>query len=374
MTTTNLMDASSQLSNRPADEHFADFNSLRGAAAIDAANQREVELPIRDLRFTSLDGTIRVHRAAGGASYAMTHHSFGQLCQKVGARRTFLADRLTPAVAVTALNDAIVRIPEEDVQLLLGTFTGASGRRDEPVLRALTSPGYCRVWDVDMLREVHEWLLPNGFEPARPTINTNEQRDNIMGNNKPCLFRGDKDSFMFYMTPDKSQEGHGGRPVRRGVITGNSEVGARSLWTKRFVFDDVCANFIIWGAKAVKTRRIVHRGNDSAVLLKRFRDELRKCSPELVEDELQILRRANEVVFAPTLEKAEERLTKQFNLTQAFASQALAWATHAENKGTAELTHAWVANGVTSAAKLTGNADKLVEMAEVGGDIFAAAV
>lgn len=370
---TQLMDASNQLVNRPADEHFASFNSMRTAAAIDQRNHREVELSVNDLRFTSLDGSIQVMRKDGGASYGMNYYSFGQLCQKVGATRTFIGSRLSPRVAVTALNDAIVRVPDEQVRLLLGTVTKAEGETTGPALRALTSTGYCRVWDADMLRECHEWLLPNGFTPALPTINTNEQRDNILGNNKPCLFRGDRDSFAFFMTPDKVQEGHGGRPVRRGVLVGNSEVGARSLWTKRFVFDDVCANFIIWGASAVKSRRIIHRGDNDAKLLKRFRDEIRKCAPELAETELQILRHANEVTFAADANKAAERLTKQFNLTRAFAEQALAWATHSENKGTNELSHAWVANGVTSAAKVTGNADALVAMAEVGGDIFAAA-
>lgn len=372
---TNLMQASSQLTSRPSDEHFASLNSMRQAAAIDQQNHREVELSINDLRFTSLDGSIQVMRRDGGASYGMNYYSFGQLCQKVGATRTFLAGRLTPSVAVTALNDAITRISDEQVKLLIGTVTKAEGETTGPALRAITSTGYCRVWDVDMLREVHEWLVPNGFEAAKPTINTNGQRDNIMGNNKPCLFRGDKDSFAFFMTPDKAvQEGHGGRPVRRGVLVGNSEVGARSLWTKRFVFDDMCANFIIWGAKAVQSRRIIHRGDNDAKLLRRFRDELRKCSPQLVEAELEILRKANEVVFAANEEKAAERLTKSFGLTQAFAADALRWARHQENAGTAELTHAWVANGVTSAAKVTGNADALVAMAEVGGDIFAAAV
>jgi hypothetical protein len=241
-------------------------------------------------------------------------------------------------------------------------------------LRAITSPTYCRVWDADLLREVHEWLLPVGFSPAKPTINTDAQQNNIHGNNKPSLFRGDRDSFSFFMT-DKTDEGHGGRPVRRGFLFSNSEVGHRAIKSSRFVFDDVCANFIIWGAEQVVEEKIIHRGGAraDANLLRRFRTALRQCTPALANEELLILRQAAEVTFAPTVEKAATRLAQQFNLTQAFAKQALAAARLDENRGLKELTHAWVANGVTSAAKATGNADSLFEFATVGGNIFAAA-
>lgn len=372
---TEIMTASTQLVSRPADEHFPSLADMRNAAQVDQNNHREVDMPVKDLRFTSLDGSLRVMRKEGGPSYPMTHHAFGQLCNKVGATRHFLGARLTPKVAATALNDAIVGCGPEEAKLLIGTVTKADSTTTAPHLRALTSTGYCRVWDADMLHEVNEWLIPNGFEPAKPTINTDTQRNNIMGNNKPCLFRGDKDSFAFFMTPNKEdQTGHGGRPVRRGIITGNSEVGARSLWTKRFVFDDMCANFIIWGAKAIKTKRIIHRGNDDAALLRRFRNELRQCVPNLNEMEMKILNKANEVIFADSDEKAAERLTKEFGLTQAFAAQAVEFTALKENAGLKVGSHAFYANGVTSAAKKTGNADKLIEMAEVGGDIFAASL
>jgi len=370
-----LMNASDQLVTRPADEHFASFRDMQKAARTDQANHREVELPLTDLRFTSLDGTLRVMRKEGGHTYGLTHYSFGQICQAVGSRREFLGSRLSLPVAVTALNDAVQHVDDGAAKLLLGTVTNSRLETAEPVLRAITSPGYCRVWDADLLNEVNEWLLPNGFTPALPTINTDAQRNNILGNNKPCLFRGDRGTFSFYMTPEKdNQDGHGDRPVRRGVIVGNSEVGQRSLWTKRFVLDEMCANFIIWGAKVVKTQRIIHRGSSDRNLLRRFRTELRQCTPGLAKQEIEILRKANKTFFAPSTKEAAARLAKQFGLTEAFAQQALAAATDAENRGTKALTHAWIANGVTSAAKATGNADTLAAMAEVGGDIFAAAV
>ena len=370
--TTNLLDASAQLAHRPTDEHFADFATYLRAAQRDKTNSREIELDSTSLQVVAEGDKLLLGRGTG--AYGLTSYSFGRLAQIIGAPRGFLSDRLSPAVAAAAINDALQRTEKVSLKLLIGSTTDADLNGTDLKIRAITSPTYCRVWDADLLREVHEWLLPVGFKPALPTINTDSQQNNIHGNNKPALFRGDRDSFAFYMT-DKVSEGHGDRPVRRGFLHTNSEVGHRAIKTSRFVFDDVCANFIIWGAQHVVSKKIIHRGGSSAdaQLLRRFRTELRQCTPELVSTELEILRNAAVVAFAPTVEKAAERLTKQFNLTQAFAKQALEAARLEENRGLSELTHAWVANGVTSAAKATGNADSLFELATVGGDIFIAA-
>jgi len=369
-----LTDASSQLSSRPSDEHFATFADLRDAAVYDKQHSKEVNVRSHDLEVMPSGNTLRIgnRKGSSGTSYDFSQFAFSKLCTMAGAPKSFLLEKLTPQTAANAINESLRRSTNEDIQLLLGSVTGSDGGHSDTKLRAITSQKYCRVWDAELLHEVNEWLLPNGFRPALPTINTNAQQENIMGNNKPCLFRGDRNSFAFFMT-DKVDEGHGGRPVRRGLLFGNSEVGNKAVTSKRFVFDDMCANFLIWNAEAVQSTRLVHRGDSSWKLIRKFRDELRRCSPELVETELEIMRNADKVLFADNKEDAAKRLQKQFNLTKAFAEQALEWANHQENDGLKWMSHAYIGNGVTSAAKVTGNADHLVEMATVGGDIFLAA-
>lgn len=366
---TNLLAASRNLATRPADEHFASFASLRAAASFDQRNARTVDTAGNSLRVVAEGDELKVTR--GGAAFPMTHHGARALLRMAGASPDFVFDRLTPQTAAVALSEALSRGSADDVRLLLGPVTDSEGNHTAPRLRAITSTSYCRVWDADVYAEIDRWLIGAGFKPALPTLNTDAQRNNIMGNNKPCLFRGDADSFAFFMH-EETREGAGDRPVRRGVFVKNSEVGRASLAPTRFLFDDFCANFIVWGAKAAKTLRIVHRGDNDAHLLRRFARELRHATPEIAQQELDVLRKAADVVFAKDTEEAAERLNVQFGLSQARSAEAIKRAAWAENRNLKPLTFAWAANGVTSLAKETTYADDLVELATIGGDIYLA--
>ena len=127
-------------------------------------------------------------------------------------------------------------------------------------MRSITSESYSRVWDLNILKEVERWLLPQGYKPALPTLNTDAEQRNVFGNSKPALFRGDRDSFCFYYTePDANGADFGG--LRRGHMWWNSEVGHRSVGSADLLFRDMCSNFLIWNATDVVRRRRVHRGD-----------------------------------------------------------------------------------------------------------------
>lgn len=367
--TTNLTALSRSLTTRSADEHFASFADLRTAAVQDDRNARAFDTPVNRLEVVDQDGELLVGR--GTKAYPMTQHSLQRVAQLVGTTTAFLG-RLSPRVAAIALTDALRRV-DGDVQVHLGTVTRAGDLgHDGPVARGITGTGYARVPDASILHEVNEWLLPNGFVAAQPTKNTNAQRDNIMGNNKPALFRGLSSSLWFFMAGDGEAAGAGGRPCFRGYLVGNSEVGQSSAFVSRFVFDALCANFIIWGAREMQTTRRIHRG-EPARILRDLREELRKATPEVEARELAVMARAAETSFAPDLDTAVERLIREFELSEAASKTAIMLAAAGENRGTSLLTHAWVANGVTSLAKSAANADRLAELATLGGDIYLAA-
>lgn len=368
--TTNLMSASSNLSNRPADEHFASWQDLRAAADRDDRNARTVVSPASNIEVVAADSGLAIVSKRAGSSFALNNHSAGEIARLAGASSGFVFDRLQPKVAAIALTDALSRTGEE-IALHLGTITGSNGLHGGPVLRGITSPTYTRVSDSAIYAEVDRWLIGAGFKPALPTKNTDAQRNNIMGNNKPCLFRGLRDSFSFFMF-EKTSEGAGGRPVRRGVMVENSEVGASSVWVRQFVFDEFCANFIIWNAREMVEFRAIHRG-DAGRILRGVREQLRNATPEVMARELEILKLAAEVTFADNEETAVERLIKEFELSESMSKGAVMLAHANENRGVRPLSFAGVANGVTSMAKSARNADKLVELAGVGGDIYFAA-
>lgn len=373
---STLAQASTQLKTRPADQHFASFGDLTRAAQTDAKNSRTADVPVGGLQVFAQGDALLIGRAGADEArrYPMTYGGARSILRLAGASPEFVLGRLSTETAAAAITEGLARSPEanDSVQLLIGTETNAFGVTSGPRLRAVTSPSYCRVWDADMLREVHEWALPLGYAPALPTKNTDAQRNNVQGNNKPALFRGGDSSFAFLMTEKSTDFGDGSSPMRGGLMIRNSETGKASLGVMRMVFSEFCANFLIWDATVQGSQRIIHRGRSDADLLRRFRRELQALKPELQQNELDVIAAAGKAQFASDTEVAAERLVKQFGLSQERAGLALERATWAENRGTRKLSHLWVANGVTSLAKETTYADALTELATIGGDIVLA--
>ncbi len=368
---TNLMSASSQLMNRPADEHNGSFQQLLAAAARDQRNHREVVAPLSSMEVVADDGQLLLSsKRVAGAAYPMTSHSVRALCTEIGARPEFLLGKVSPKVAAIAMSDALSRV-STPVKLLIGTFTGADGTQGHPLVRALTSPTYARVSDYEVLTECDRWLIGAGYQPAKPTKNTDAQQNNILGHNKPCLFRGDRDSFAFFMHTEEAA-GAGDRPIRRGVVVESSEVGASSIWVQKFIFDDLCANFIIWGAREMTEFRGIHRG-DPRKLARNLREQLRLATPAVTAKELEVLRAAAEKAFAPDVESAVDRLIREFEMSESSAKAAVMLAAANENRGVDPLSFAGVGNGVTSLAKSSSRAGQLVEVATLGGRIYEAA-
>lgn len=320
--TTQLLAASKHLMTRPADEHFATFADMTAAALKDKTNARTVNLDAKTLAVTAdANGGLVLGRKGGTAAYPMTYHGARAMLRLAGASPEFVFERLSPATAATALTEALSK-STESVQLLIGTTTGADGVTVPPRVRAITSQSYCRVWDADVYEEIDRWLIGAGYAPALPTKNTDAQKNNIMGNNKPCLFRGDGSSFAFFMH-EQTAPGAGDRPVRRGVFVPNSEVGKSSTGATRFLFDDLCANFIVWNARAVQKLKIIHRGRSDGHLLRRLARELQAASPDIAQQELDVLRKAADKVFAKDTEEAAERLNVAFGLSLKDAAEAV---------------------------------------------------
>lgn len=180
-----------------------------------------------------------------------------------------VVDRLKPATAAQVLNECLDR-GGEPVSLLREERNGG-------LLRAVTSTRYRRVWDADLWGEVAEWLAPHGWEPAYPERGVGGE---AVENRERAIWRSDRDSFAFFMsTRDPSRpipptvggtgwddDGLGG--MRRLLVVGNSEVGARSLTWSSGWYRGLCCNFLVWGAEEVTTRRRRH----TAGVLRELRD------------------------------------------------------------------------------------------------------
>jgi hypothetical protein len=377
-----LSDASRQLYSRPADEHFESHEAIKADAKRAVETGSEVDCSELIVLPRELDDPVGPFRLQldDGRTVTPNHYSMSQLCGlaklPMGGIR-----RVVPKTAAQALNESLRYIDpdaiEEDegprgIRLLLETTDGVDR------VRSITSQGYSRVWDWQWLQEVERWLLPRGYTPALPTINTDERQTNIMGNSKPALFRGDRDSFAFYYT-EKDAGGNDFGGLRRGFMVWNSEVGHRSIGYCTMLFRDMCANFLIWDAANVDKQRRIHRGDMQPFFLQMQR-AMSELSRELEPVELQKIELAIQTAFAgdgsPTdanKETAAKRLTRQFRLTKSLAAATVDSALIPENiTEQVPLSYFSVANALTWEARDSRYASSMVELGNTQKDILQA--
>jgi hypothetical protein len=349
--TTTLTMAKDELFRRPAEQHFASFKDLRDDAA--KQRQRSRELEARDLNVLfGESGEVYF----GDSAVRPTHYSLSQLAAAARVPMAVL-ERLEVPTRASVLNQTF----ERSRRFRIGLCDGNS-------LRAVTSDRYERVWDEEILDAVDRWLLPSGFIPALPTMNTDAARTNARGNTKPALFRSDRDSFSFFMSEETPRDAFGG--LRKGVVVFNSEVGAKSLGFATFLFRDMCANFLIWGATGVVERTARHT---SAVreLFGEFDQVLRSIANQVSPLEYAQVERAakTDFVAGKDPEAAKARLVKEFGVPAKHVDDVLEAVFLPENPQ--EFTHWGVANGLTSVAKDLPYAEDRVDLSRIAGAVLA---
>jgi hypothetical protein len=350
--TSTLTMSKENLFRRPAEEHFESFAALRDAAA--AQRKRCRELEARDLNVLfGESGDVYF----GDHAVRPSHYSYGQLAA-VARVPLHVLERLEVPTRASVMNQCY----ERSRRFRIGLCDGDN-------LRAVTSDRYERVWDEELLEVIDRWLLPSGFIPAVPTMNTDAAKTNAAGNTKPALFRSDRDSFAFFYSEKAPHDPYGG--LRKGVMVFNSEVGAKCLGYATFLFRDVCSNFLVWGVGEYRERTARHVSTVREVFAA-FDQELRRISNEMTPDELRVIEAAARRPFTPGFdpETAQDRLFEEFHVARKVAAQVVEAALIPENPG--DLTVWGVANGLTWVAKDLPFADERVEMQRIAGEVLAA--
>lgn len=248
--------ASKEWSSRPQDEKFGSLEDLHAAvvqrmartatarAAWDALHVRPAE-----------DGGALVLNGKTSAA-ELTHYSFGQLAARVGAPAGYLRG-LPLDVAAAAINHGLEKRGGGDgdgegsgfAQLLLDVGGGEGGKI--PAVRALTTDTYSRIWDKDVTRRLLELHAQSPeWQPAPATF------DGSRG-----LYAGDRNVFAFMVDNERRifEKGPGGG-LGRGFFVWNSEVGDCAFGVCTFLYEYVCGNHRVWGAKGVKELRVRHVG------------------------------------------------------------------------------------------------------------------
>lgn len=254
-TAVTLTQASRQWMTRPNDERYLSLEDLRHATL-----DRTSRSLIRTVSHESL--VVRVREDTDAFLYLEhpelgellpTHWSMSQLATRSHTPTSWIRDMakipVGPALAAHAINLGLRYLAERgQVQAM------ALNRAEGSELRALVGPDYGRIYDHEVVEAVMEanaegtWQVPAsrpGVNPLRATT----------------LYGSDRDVFIFLVDeryPVRVNTPEGVRYLFRGFMVWNSEVGHHRLGLMTFLYDHVCDNRMVWGAREVKEVRIRH--------------------------------------------------------------------------------------------------------------------
>jgi hypothetical protein len=295
----NLFKASNQWMTRPDDERFETLQDLDRTCQEYRATAVTASVPYGDLTVQPRGDDMLI---AGKKQQAvLTHWAFGQLASRAGAPATYLRT-LTSALAASCLNQGLER---RDLTEDRGPARLLLHQNGSLVCRALTSDKYARIWNSDItgrlqrLAEEQGWRVP----PARPardgqlgTRPATQADVNRLGGTSGLsinvgdliapagLYASDHDLFAFLINEDRLIDGGNGETLGRGFFVWNSEVGASSFGIMTFLYEYVCGNHIVWGAKGVKELRIRHVGDANEAAFKELQGELKTYADESASD------------------------------------------------------------------------------------------
>ena len=319
MNDTILYQANRQWATRPPDQRFTSLLELSDFCHRQRANSTSLVLPSN--RFAAApDGdsrdaglTIETPRSLSRP----THWSFGQLASLAGAPPSYLRE-LPAALAADCINYGLrYGRAVEDVGVLLTRRDEALGSELE--LRAATGPRYGRIWNggeggvVEAL--VHrfgdgitgDWRVPGEFG-----------KEVVVTKDNTTLFASDRDMFVFLADEKNRIEVPGRRQsfggvtepghMARGFFVWNSEVGDTTLGAGFFLFDYVCCNRIVWGARDYNEVRIRHTSGAPD----RWLEEVVPVLTEYANGSAQPVVAAIEAARQAKLEEVDKFLSERF--------------------------------------------------------------
>lgn len=265
--TTTMTRLSRQWMSRPDDERFPNLHALAAFTAWQKQNSKQGVYANRDLKCivdpedkgTDADPVPRGIFLKGpqGSAAAPTHHAVNQLCQFAKAPAKYLRSLPAPLVADCVNWGLQVLRPVEELGVLIHRDQNGGVQ-----LRSVNGPDYGRVWNADLSSELVDvfgdgttgrFRVPGPFNSKLATVTKADS----------TLFAGETDMFVFLSDDENRIEmpnRRGGEKgaLSRGVLVGNSEVGAGSLWVAFFLYDYMCSNRIIWGVQEFSEIRMRH--------------------------------------------------------------------------------------------------------------------
>jgi len=349
-----VLRAHQEWATRPPDQRFTSLDALKRAVTARASLSTTVDVSPETLRFTN--DAVVLHTPHGTAE--PTHWAFGQLAGQLGVPSGYVRS-LPPSLAAACLSHGLSTHPQESWRLLL--TADASDSDASPMLRAITSPMYGRIWDRDVVTFVEQLVNQTGGQFFNP-------KD---GSGIPSgLYASDRDVFLFFIDGDSVVEGGGDRDqLHRGFFVWNSEVGAASFGISVFLFRAMCSNHIVWGVTDYREVRIRHSSRAPERFLTEAAPLLTRCMTASAQPIEAHIQRAKRLELPLAL---DERLTwlEARGLTRPEARAAIDRADEEEGQS---ITLWDLVNGVSAVARTLPHLDTKVALERKAGALLALA-
>jgi hypothetical protein len=303
--------ASREWWTRPDDERYLTLDDLYRAILARARESRVSTIPNQSL-------LARGSGDPGGELYLVqedlgtldpTHWSLGQLATISRTPAKWIREVATvptgPAIAAHAINLGLRHLTDrENVQVMSQSVSPGSSRHE---LRCLVGPDYGRIYDHEVVRAVLDanedgrWHVPAASYQAK-----NPKR-------ATTLYASDRDVFVFLVDEKNPISIHVDGTVRnlfRGFMVWNSEVGHHKFGFMTFLYDFVCDNRMVWGAREVKEISIKHTKNAPERFAREVRPLLRAYAEASVLDVEAKLERAAQIRVGTTDEEVMDWLRR----------------------------------------------------------------
>jgi hypothetical protein len=363
MNPDTLVAAHRQWASRPADQTFTSVADLHAAVTRHREIARTATVDIGTLRVEAFGGTEGGLALVGktGTRALLSNWAFGQLAQRSGAPAGYLRE-LPATLAAQNLNHGLARLgregqvaeDEKEVKLLLSAGP-------QPMMRAVTSDRYSRIWNNAVTEKAMQlvaaqpfWKLPLAYDRHKGAAGTPDANGMVPRG----AYASDRDMFLFLVDEGREIAVPGSNPIKRGFFMWNSEVGAATFGITTFLYDYVCGNHYVWGAKDVQTIRIRHTGEANSKAFVELDGQVQRYAESSVKTiEGQIVRARKLLLGNSKEEVVSTVLAKRIpDLSKGRLEKAYDRAESIERYGDPRSVWAMV-SGLTELAQETGNTD-----------------
>lgn len=346
---TTIATAANQYFNRPADERFPSLQALIDARECERQASKECVYNLRDLKAVAVGGTPDTedwHKGSiqlvspKGVPAQFTHYSFGQLARTIGAPAGYLRE-LPAEIAADAINYGLQEGTEPGTAANVLIRRPRAGASELPTIRACTSDTYGRVWDSQLYGAVARFFGDGtssaaGGQWQTPPVWGQREDGSLPDGVKPAgNYAGDRDSMIIRVDGGSivhdprgfgasGQSSQNGGRLYRGIMIGNSEVGAGSVWIDCVLFDFICGNHYLWGAVIDRKFRRRHVGHKvTRDTINELISMARSFNERSASEDERIIKALVDHEIAQTKEGVIDELRK-LNYSKADASEAYA--------------------------------------------------